>query len=250
MQVWSINWFTRYCIGKTDFNIFYGLVTLKIRSRSPKLINSEPPPNNASVQVWSKSINLFRRYRVGKCNLISFHGLVTLKMRSRSPKSNQLFPPSQPCICASLVKIHPLVQKISRQKKVRGRRRRQDPHQKQNVPHLRLGGHKKLQICFAVSNCTADLQLCFPNTVQSYYYFRTFKLIAYFCDRKGQFVSDLVGNPNCWFSHAKAHFRSWWDGTSHTKDIKLLEVIHLFSCSTQLSVKFQFLINIKIAKIH
>ena len=68
----------------------YGLVTLKIRSRSP---NSEPPPNNALVQVWSKSIHLFRRYRVGKPNLISFHWLVTLKMRSRSPKSNQLFPP-------------------------------------------------------------------------------------------------------------------------------------------------------------
>ena len=63
------------------------------------------------MQVWSKSIHLFRRYRVGKPNMISFHGLVTLKMRSRSPKSNQLFPPSQPCIYASLVKIHPLVQK-------------------------------------------------------------------------------------------------------------------------------------------
>ena len=79
-------------------------------------IRSEPPPNNASVQVWSKSIHLFRRYRVGKPNLISFHGLVTLKMKSRSPKSNQLFPPSQPCIYASLVKIHPLVQKISHRK--------------------------------------------------------------------------------------------------------------------------------------
>ena len=68
------------------------------------------------MQVWSKSFHLFRRYRVGKPNLISYHGLVTLKMRSRSPKSNQLSPPSQPCICASLVKIHPLVQKISRRK--------------------------------------------------------------------------------------------------------------------------------------
>ena len=95
LQVWSksINWFTRYCIGKTNFNSFYRLVTLKIRSRSPNVINSEPPPNNALVQVWSKSIYLFRRYRVGKPNLISFHGLVTLKMRSRSPKSNQLFSP-------------------------------------------------------------------------------------------------------------------------------------------------------------
>ena len=113
-----MNWFTKYCVGKIISTFFYGLVTLKIRSRSPKsnLINFEPSLNNALVQVWSKSIHLFRRYRVGKPNLVSFHGLVTLKMRSRSPKFNQLFPPSQPCIYASLVKIHLLVQNISRRK--------------------------------------------------------------------------------------------------------------------------------------
>ena len=38
---------------------------------------------------------------------------MTLKIGSRSPKSNQLVPPSQQCICASLVKIRPLVQKIT-----------------------------------------------------------------------------------------------------------------------------------------
>ena len=38
---------------------------------------------------------------------------MTLKIRSRSPKSNQLVPPSQQCICASLVKIRPSVQKIT-----------------------------------------------------------------------------------------------------------------------------------------
>ena len=38
---------------------------------------------------------------------------MTLKIRSMSPKSNQLVPPSQQCIYASLVKIHPLVQKIT-----------------------------------------------------------------------------------------------------------------------------------------
>ena len=36
----------------------------------------------------------------------------TLTIRSRSPKSSQLFPSSHQCIYASLVKIHPLVQKI------------------------------------------------------------------------------------------------------------------------------------------
>ena len=64
--------------------------------------------------ICSIDIHSFvRRYHVGKPNLISFHGLVTLKMRSRTPKSYQLFPPYQPCTYASLVKIHPLVQKIS-----------------------------------------------------------------------------------------------------------------------------------------
>ena len=123
MQGWSksINWFTRYSIGKTNCNRFYGLVTLKITSRSPKSNNSEPPPSNALVQVWSKSIHLFRRYHVGKPHLISFHELVTLKMRSRSANSKQFFSPSQPCIYESLVKIHPLIQKISRRKKLRGR---------------------------------------------------------------------------------------------------------------------------------
>ena len=43
---------------------------------------------------------------------------VTLEISSRSPKFNQLFPYSKkcpyskPCFCASLVKIHPLSQKI------------------------------------------------------------------------------------------------------------------------------------------
>ena len=47
-----------------------------------------------------------------------FHTLkrvvVTLKIGPRSPKSNQLVPSSQQCICASLVKISPSVQKITR----------------------------------------------------------------------------------------------------------------------------------------
>ena len=38
---------------------------------------------------------------------------MTLKIGPRSPKSNQLVPPSQQCICASLVKIRPSVQKIT-----------------------------------------------------------------------------------------------------------------------------------------
>ena len=38
---------------------------------------------------------------------------MTLKIGSRSPKSNQLFTPSKLCIYAKLVKICPLVQKIT-----------------------------------------------------------------------------------------------------------------------------------------
>ena len=38
---------------------------------------------------------------------------VTLEMRSRSPKSNPFFPMSKLCFCASLVKIHPLVQETA-----------------------------------------------------------------------------------------------------------------------------------------
>ena len=43
---------------------------------------------------------------------------MTLKIKSRSPKSNQLFTPSQHCICASLVKICPLVHKIMHGNKI------------------------------------------------------------------------------------------------------------------------------------
>ena len=32
-----------------------------------------------------------------------------------------------------------------------------------------------------------------------------------FCGCTARFVSDLVGNPNCWFSHAQAHFLNHQD---------------------------------------
>ena len=72
---------------------------------------------------------------------------VTLRIGSRSPKSNQLFPSSQQCIHASLVKNHQLLQKIMHGNESGGRRqhqRRQDPHQKQFIPPPSgLGGHNK-----------------------------------------------------------------------------------------------------------
>ena len=45
-------------------------------------------------------------------SFLSIYNVVTLKIRSRSPKSNHFFPPYWWCICASLVKFHPLVKEI------------------------------------------------------------------------------------------------------------------------------------------
>ena len=46
-------------------------------------------------------------------DLYCLYRRVTLKIRSRSPKSDQLLPPLQQCIYASLVKIPPLAQSIA-----------------------------------------------------------------------------------------------------------------------------------------
>ena len=73
---------------------------------------------------------------------------VTLKIRPRSPKSNQYFPLCQQCIYASLVKIHPLVQKITHRNKATYNGRRRDLHQDLYVPLSSVGGgHKKLIQC-------------------------------------------------------------------------------------------------------
>ena len=36
---------------------------------------------------------------------------------------------------------------------------------------------------------------------------QNFKILAFFCDCTAWFVSDLVRNPNCWFSHAQAQIK-------------------------------------------
>ena len=53
------------------------------------------------------------------------------------------------------------------------------------------------QLC---SNFTADLRLCFRFTDISSSYIQNFKLLVCVCDCTGQFVSDLVGNPEYRFS--------------------------------------------------
>ena len=56
-------------------------------------------------------------------------------------------------------------------------------------------------------NREADQRLCFRYTDSTFppLLIHKFKILGFFCDCTGRFVSDLVGNPNCWFSHAQAH---------------------------------------------
>ena len=62
-------------------------------------------------------------------------------------------------------------------------------------------------------------------------------------------MSDLVGNPEDRFSHNKAHLISRQSG-KQCRRVARFKVIKLFSCSTQLSMKFKPLINIEIAEIY
>ena len=113
---------TFYCINKAHFLSIYSVVTFKIRSRSSKSNHFFAHPYDASVLVWSNPSHWLKRYCAHKlftsltrllwAPFLSINNVVTLKIRSRSPKSNHFFPPSWWCICASLVKFHPLVEEI------------------------------------------------------------------------------------------------------------------------------------------
>ena len=57
-------------------------------------------------------------------------------------------------------------------------------------------------------NREADQRLCFRYTDSTFPPLlkpKIFKILGFFCDCTGWFVLDLVGIPNCWFSHAQAH---------------------------------------------
>ena len=61
------------------------------------------------------------------------------------------------------------------------------------------------------SNCEADQRLCFCNTkniVILFLFESKIKLPAIFCSCTGQFVSDLVGNPEDQFPHVAAQVTS------------------------------------------
>ena len=60
------------------------------------------------------------------------------------------------------------------------------------------------RLCFRYMDSTIPL---LPSVI------RNFNLLAIFCECTARFVSDLVGNPNCWFSHAPAHFICGYAGT-------------------------------------
>ena len=62
------------------------------------------------------------------------------------------------------------------------------------------------------SNCEADQRLCFrytDSTIPLLSKSKIFQPLA-ICDCTGRFISDLVENPICWFSHAQAHFMFLW----------------------------------------
>ena len=92
-------------------------MTLKIRSRSPKsdqLFNSSQQCIYANLgKIHQLVQKIMHINESGRQQFYTFQSApLTLKITSRSPKSNQLFPSSQQCIDASLVKIRQLVQKI------------------------------------------------------------------------------------------------------------------------------------------
>ena len=113
---------TFYCINKAHFFEYYSVVTLKIRSRSPKSNHFFAPSlwcicaSSVKFQPLVKEILCTQTfYFINKDPLGSFlsiYNVVTLKIRSRSVKSNHFFPTSWWCICASLVKFQPLVKEI------------------------------------------------------------------------------------------------------------------------------------------
>ena len=82
----------------------------------------EQPRSNMPLQLlwgWEHNQQLVKEivhtqtfYCINKAHFLSIYNVVTLKITSRSSKSNHCFPPSWWCICASLVKFHPLVKEI------------------------------------------------------------------------------------------------------------------------------------------
>ena len=109
-------------LTRLAFLSIYSVVTLKIRSRSPKSNHFFAPSlwcicaSSIKFQPLVKEILCTQMFYFNNKDslgsFLSIYNEVTLKIRSRSPKSNHFFPPSWWCICASLVKFQPLVKEI------------------------------------------------------------------------------------------------------------------------------------------
>ena len=125
MLLWSnsIHWLKRQsahkrftALTRLTYLSIYSVVTMKIRSRSPKSNHFFAPSWWCICASLVKEILCTQTfYFINKDPLGSFlsiYNVVTLKIRSRSPKSNHFFSPSWWCICASLVKFQPLVKEI------------------------------------------------------------------------------------------------------------------------------------------
>ena len=96
------------------FTVFIVWWPWKLGHGHKNLINSFNYPSDTIYKVWPQSIIWLKRWSAdifwSKFDIQSAG--VTLKIRSMSPKSNHFFPMSQWCFCASLVKIHRLVQEV------------------------------------------------------------------------------------------------------------------------------------------
>ena len=100
---------------KTKFHTLQKVaVTLKIKSRSPKTYTTLPILPTMYLCKFHQNLFNGSEDKTTEMKIDTVKKVaVTLKIKSRSPKSNPLFTPSQHCIYASLVKICPLVQKIT-----------------------------------------------------------------------------------------------------------------------------------------
>ena len=58
------------------------------------------------------------------------------------------------------------------------------------------------------SNCTADQRLCFRYINSTIPLLPNFKPLTIFFGCTARFVSDLVRNPEDWFSHIVAHIKA------------------------------------------
>ena len=115
----SINWFRRLA-QKQYFWDFKVLVwPWKKGQGHQNVVYYSPSPNN--VCKFGENPSTSSKDNAQKPYFGHFQSAaVTLKIWSRSPNFNQLFPFSQQCIYASLVKIHPLVQKITHRNHILG----------------------------------------------------------------------------------------------------------------------------------